>query len=150
MGTWIGLLGHTLHAGFPQDALSLWTTLAAGALSGVLALLCKFVLGALDEVMFALDQLGRSLQLQRKHELVQHRLVRAGLRRLALAQKRRRMRKIERRLARHLAEGGAVDVPLPPRDPTSAKPARLHHHHWLCRDRDCPGGFPGQLPCRPT
>lgn len=98
-GFWAGAAGYMLDAGIPQDARSLWKLAAAGALSGVIALTCKFVPGALDEAIFALDQTGRLLQADRMRGENQDKRFRAARKRMALIQKRRRMRRIARKLA---------------------------------------------------
>lgn len=102
LGFWVGLFGAVLHLGPPQDLHSLWKTWALGALSGVIALGCKYTLGLLDEACFVLDQLGQSLRRDRFH----WKQLRKQQRRIALVQKRRRMRRIERSLARQQEKVG--------------------------------------------
>lgn len=100
-GFWVGFAPHALEAvrGLrAQELHSLWSAVAAGALSGVIALVCKFVLGALDELIYALDQIGRYAQMDRARVELQRKIFRRTRKRLAL-----RMRQIERALARQQA-----------------------------------------------
>lgn len=157
LGFWVGAASYMLQpgAGLPQNAHSLWRVVAAGALSGMIALGCKFVLDTLDELIFSLDQLGRLMQMDRVQRVRQNKLYRRARKRMALTQKCKRMRRIERDLARQQANEACPEHKCPRlvceayhpggalyAEPPSASPApsaRLVSHHELCRDPECPG-----------